>query len=314
MIILDDHNLKKMTDRTFIALGSFDGLHRGHMTLINRVVDEALLNGCKSLVYTFANHPLSVAAPERMPSLIMDNDQKLHIFRSAGIDLVALIDFTYEYMQTAAEDFIKILLDQYHARGLVVGFNYRFGYKNTGDVEFLRELAVKYNFELIVIEPETDEDGLISSTRIRNLILEGKVGEAARLLVEPFMMRGIVVAGKGKGKPLGFPTANMTIDSKSVLPREGVYYTNIEVNGQLYRGITSVGDNPTISDGNPVTVETYILDFDRDIYGEPVKLYFLEWMREMVKYESLEELKEQLRQDNNYAATRNLVKLRIEGK
>ena len=312
MIILDNNNTKKLTEKTYIALGSFDGLHKGHMTLINRVVDEALLNGCKSLVYTFANHPLSVAAPERMPRLIMDNEQKLHIFRTAGIDMVALIDFTYEYMQTSAEDFIKLLLDQYNAQGLIVGFNYKYGHMNKGDVKFLRELAQKYDFELIVIEPETDEEGLISSTRIRNLILEGMVGEAARLLVEPFMMRGVIVGGKKKGKALGFPTANMTIDSKSVLPREGVYYTNIEVDGKLYRGITSVGDNPTISADNPVTVETYILDFDRDIYGEPVKLYFLEWMREMVKYESIEELKEQLRRDNNYAATRNMANLRQE--
>lgn len=312
MIILDNNNTKKLTEKTYIALGSFDGLHRGHMTLINRVVDEALLNDAKSLVYTFANHPLSVAAPERMPKLIMDNEQKLHIFRTAGIDMVALIDFTFEYMQTSAEEFIKLLLDQYNAKGLIVGFNYKFGHMNTGDVNFLKELSEKYHFELIVIDPETDEDGLISSTRIRNLILEGRVGEAARLLVEPFMMRGTIVGGKKKGKAIGFPTANMTIDSKSVLPREGVYYTNIDVGGQIYRGITSVGDNPTVSDDNPVTVETYILDFDREIYGEEVKLYFLEWMREMVKYDSMEELKEQLRQDNNYAMTRNIANLRQE--
>lgn len=312
MIILDNNNRKKLTDETYIALGSFDGLHKGHMTLINRVVDEALLNDAKSLVYTFANHPLSVAAPERMPKLLMDNEQKLHIFRTAGIDMVAMIDFTYEYMQTSAEDFIKLLLEQYNAKGLIVGFNYRFGFQNKGDVHFLQELAEKHSFECIVIQPETDDDGLISSTRIRNLILDGKVGEAARLLVEPFLLRGRVVGGRKQGKPLGFPTANMTIDPKMVLPKEGVYYTNIEVNGQLYRGITSVGDNPTMGEHNPVTVETYILDFDRDIYGEEVKVYFLEWMREMVKYESLEELKEQLRKDNNYAAIRNMATLRSE--
>lgn len=312
MIILDNNSRKKLTEQTYIALGSFDGLHKGHMTLINRVVDEALLNDAKSLVYTFANHPLSVAAPERMPKLLMDNEQKLHLFRTAGIDMVAMIDFTYEYMQTSAEDFIKLLLEQYNAKGLVVGFNYRFGYQNKGDVRYLEELAEKYGFECIVIQPETDEDGLISSTRIRNLILDGKVGEAARLLVEPFLLQGNVVGGRKQGKPLGFPTANMTIDPKLVLPKEGVYYTNIEVNGQLYRGITSVGDNPTMGLNNPVTVETYILDFDRDIYGEQVKVYFLEWMREMIKYDSLEELKEQLRKDNNYAATRNMAQLRSE--
>ena len=265
MIILDNNNRKKLTDKTYIALGNFDGLHKGHMSLINRVVDEALLNDAKSLVYTFSNHPLTVAAPERTPKLIMDNEQKLHILRTAGVDMVAMIDFTLEYMQTSAEDFIKLLLDRYNAQGLVVGFNYKYGYMNTGDVPLLRELAEKLGFELIVIEPETDAEGLISSTRIRNHILEGRVAEAANLLIEPYLMRGTVVGGKKKGKALGFPTANMTIDDRAVLPREGVYYTNVEVNGRLYRGITSIGSNPTISEGNPVTVETYILDFDEDI-------------------------------------------------
>lgn len=312
MIILDNNNRKKLTEKTYIALGNFDGLHKAHMSLINRVVDEALLNDAKSLVYTFSNHPLTVAAPERTPKLIMDNEQKLHIFRTAGIDMVAMVDFTPEYMQTSAEDFIKLLLDRYNARGLVVGFNYKYGYLNTGDVTLLKELAEKLNFELIVIEPESDDEGLISSTRIRNLILEGKVGEAASLLIEPYMMRGTVVGGKKKGKAIGFPTANMTIDDKVVLPKEGVYYTNVDVNGHLYRGITSIGNNPTVSLDNPVTVETYILDFDEDIYGENIKVYYLEWMREMIKYESMEELKEQLRKDNNYAATRNMAKLRSE--
>lgn len=275
-------------------------------------MDEALLNDAKSLVYTFSNHPLTVAAPERTPKLVMDNEQKLHIFRTAGIDMVAMIDFTLEYMQTSAEDFIRLLLDRYNARGLVVGFNYKYGYMNFGDVTLLKEVAVKMDFELIVIDPETDENGLISSTRIRNLILEGRVGEAANLLIEPYMMRGTVVGGKKKGKAIGFPTANMTIDDKVVLPREGVYYTNVEVNGRLYRGITSIGSNPTVSLDNPVTVETYILDFDEDIYGENIKVYYLEWMREMIRYESMEELKEQLRKDNNYAATRNIAKLRSE--
>ncbi|PKK39133.1 Riboflavin kinase [Clostridiaceae bacterium JG1575] len=312
MIILDKNNQKKLEDQTYIALGSFDGVHKGHMALINRVVDEALLNDCKSLVYTFTNHPLTVAAPESAPKLIMDNEQKMHIFRSAGVDMVALVDFTYEYMQTSAEDFVRLLLDRYNARGLVVGFNYKFGYQNTGDVALLKDLSEQYGFELIVIDPETDEEGLISSTRIRSLLLEGKVGEANKLLIEPFMLRGTIIPGKNNGKAMGFPTANMTFDEKSVIPKEGVYYTNIRVKDALYRGITSVGKNPTLGPDNPITVETYILDFDEDIYGEPVRLYFLEWMRGMIRYDSLDELKEQLRKDNNYAATRNLAKLRQE--
>lgn len=312
MIILGSNNDKKLTDKTYIALGNFDGLHKGHMTLINRVVDEALLNDCKSLVYTFSNHPLTVAAPDRTPKLIMDNEQKLHILRTAGVDIVAMIDFTYEYMQTSAEDFIDILLDRYNAQGLVVGFNYKYGYKNEGNVEMLKEMAKDKGFELIIIEPETDEEGLISSTRIRRHIENGHISEANKLLVEPFVLKGHVVGGRNKGKQIGFPTANMSLDDKLILPKEGVYYTNLELDGILHRSITSVGDNPTIADDNAVTVETYILDFDRDIYGEEIKVYFLEWMREMIKFNSMEELKEQMRKDNNYAATRKIVNLRSE--
>lgn len=312
MIILSSNNEKKLTDRTYIALGSFDGLHKGHMTLINRVVDEALLNDCKSLVYTFYNHPFTVAAPDRTPKLIMDNEQKLHILRTAGVDIVAMIDFTYEYMQTSAEEFIDILLERYNAKGLVVGFNYKYGFQNLGNVDTLSEMARNKGFELIIMETAVDEGGLISSTRIRKLIEAGHIGDANKLLVEPFMLRGRVVGGRNKGKLIGFPTANMSLDDTILLPKEGVYYTNLELDGVIYRSITSVGDNPTIADGNAVTVETYILDFDREIYGVEIKVYFLEWMREMIKFTSMEELKDQMRKDKNYAVTRKIVNLRSE--
>lgn len=312
MIILDNDYNKKLEYKTYIALGSFDGLHKGHMALINRVVDEALLNDSKSLVYTFTNHPLSVACPERVPKLLMDNEQKIHILRSAGIDIVALVDFTFEFMQTSPEDFIRLLLEKYNAKGLVIGFNYKYGYKNMGNAHTLKELSDKLGFELIVIDPEADEDGLYSSTRIRTLIEEGRISEANNLLIEPFMLRGTVIPGKKNGKAMGYPTANMSFDENMLIPKDGVYYTNVELDGEIYRGITSVGTNPTISDNNPITVETYILDFNKDIYGSEIKLYFLEWMRGMIKYDTIDELKEQLRLDNNYAAIRPKAVLRNE--
>ncbi len=314
MIILDNDYAKKLEDETYIALGSFDGLHKGHMALINRVVDEALLNECKSLVYTFTNHPLSVAQPEKAPKLLMDNEQKLHILRSAGIDIVAMVDFTFEFMQTSAEDFIRHLLEKYNAKGLVIGFNYKYGYKNQGNAHTLKDLAKKIGFELVVLDPEADEEGIYSSTRIRSLLEEGKVSEANSLLIEPFMLRGIVVTGQSKGKGLGYPTANIAHDELMLIPKFGVYYTNVEVDGLIYRGITSIGTNPTISENNPTTVETYILDFDREIYGTEIKVYFLEWMREMIKYATMDELKEQLRRDNNYAALRKKATLRTQEK
>lgn len=314
MIILENGNKEKFDNKTFIALGNFDGLHKGHMTLINRVVDEALLNSCKSMVYTFTNHPLSIAAPEKMPKLIMDNKQKVHILKTAGVDMVAFIDFTPEYMKTSPEDFVIHLKNDFNAVGLIVGFNYKFGYKNTGDVNMLRELCNKHSIELHVIDALTDDKGLISSTRIRGLISEGKIQEANDLLLDPYMLRGNVIEGRKNGKALGFPTANMSYDDTYLIPKDGVYYTNVLVRGELYRGITSVGTNPTISSGNPRTIETYILDFQDEIYGEEIQLFFLEWMRDMVKFNSLDELINQLRMDNNYAATRPLAELQVEVK
>lgn len=314
MIVLESSNEDKFDNKSYIALGNFDGLHKGHMSLINRVVDEALLNSCKSIVYTFTNHPLSVAAPERMPKLIMDNKQKIHLLKTSGVDIVALIDFTLEYMKTSPEDFVIHLKRDFNAVGLVVGFNYKFGYKNEGDVELLKELCKKHDLSLNVMEALEDEKGLISSTRIRGLISEGKIIEANELLLEPYMLRGKVIEGKKNGKLMGFPTANMSYDDAYLIPKDGVYYTNVLIKGNLYRGITSVGTNPTISEGNPRTIETYILDFDENIYGEELQLYFIEWMRDMIKYPGKDELIDQLRLDNNYAATRPLASLQLEVK
>ncbi len=312
MIILEGGQEKENDLKTYIVLGNFDGLHKGHMGLINRVVDEALLNSCRSLVYTFKNHPLSVASPDNVPKLLMDNEQKIHLLKTAGVDVVAMIDFTMEYMKTSPEDFVKHLISDFGAVGLVVGFNYKFGYMNEGDVEMLRSLCEKYGLDLQVIEAMSDEKGLISSTRIRELISEGKVSEADELLLEPFMLRGTVTEGRRNGKAMGFPTANMEYGSKYLIPKEGVYYTNVLIDNRLYRGITSVGKNPTLGEDNPVTVETYILDFNEDIYGKEMKLYFLEWMRDMIKYDNIDSLIDQLRKDNNYAASRPMAELRTE--
>lgn len=312
MQILINDNTENLSGQTYIALGSFDGLHKGHMSLINRVVDEALLNECSSLVYTFINHPLSFVTPDKAPKLIMDNDQKIHLLKSAGIDYVAMVEFNGELMKTSPEDFINSLVDKYNARGVVVGFNYRYGYLNKGNVETLKEYGKKIGLEVIVMDPVEDSRGVISSTRIRSLISEGKIEEANELLIEPFMIRGTIIHGKNNGKAMGYPTANMKIDPQMMVPEDGVYYTNVLFDGEVRRGITSVGTNPTISEGLPRTVETYILDFNEDIYGKEVSLYFIERMRDMIKYESLDGLKEQLRMDNNQAALKPMMDVKRE--
>lgn len=306
-IVYLNQNSQNNEKKSIIALGNFDGLHKGHMELINKVVDESLLNDYNSMVYTFTNHPLTVAAPEKAPKIIMDLEQKLHILKNSGVDMVALVDFTWEYMQTSAEDFIKLLLEKYNAAGFVVGFNYRFGYQNTGNVEMLKELQQKYKFALYIVEAKSDEDGIISSTRIRELISDGKISQANSLLLEPFMLRGTIVEGKKNGRKLGFPTANLKVDEKMIIPHIGVYYTNVKHQGKVYKGITSVGYNPTISEGNPLTIETYILNFNEEIYGDEIELYFIEWMRNEVKYDSVDDLIRQLTLDNNNAMLFDMV-------
>ena len=300
MIIVDENVKSEFTEGTYIALGSFDGLHKGHMTLINKVVDEAMADGLKSAVYTFKNHPLTVAKPELAPKLLMDNKQKIHLLQAKGVDATIFVSFTMEYMQTEAEDFILSLINDFNAKGFVVGFNYKYGYQNKGNVETLKAMAEKYGFKLFIMDAELSNDDVISSTRIRNMILKGEMREANELLFEPFMLRGTIIGGKKLGRKIGFPTANMSYDTKYVIPKTGVYYTNVMIEGQLHKSITSVGYNPTV-DGKDLSIETYILDFDREIYGVEVRLYFVDYMRDEEKYETLDGLVEQLKRDEQFA-------------
>lgn len=307
MIILEDNFRAELEYETYIALGSFDGLHLGHIGLINKTLELSKKNNVPSMVYTFKNHPLSVINKEKVPRLLMDNETKLRVLDNLGIDIVNLVNFDVEYMKISPEAFITNLVKHYNLKGLIVGFNYRFGYKNSGNIDLLKEYSIKLNFELYVVEPVTFENQVISSSRIRNLISDGNVQEANKMLMLPYMLKGEVIRGKQLGRTLGFPTANLKYDSSFQLPATGVYYTFVEFDGKIYKGITSVGFNPTIEPvGNNITIETYILDFDKHIYGENIELYFISRMRNEIKFNSLEALTEQLKKDKEYAEKQNL--------
>ena len=203
------------------------------------------------------------------------------------------------------EEFIKMLIRRFNAKGFIVGFNYRFGYKNKGNIELLKKLSYKYNFELRVMDAYKENGEVVSSTRIRELIKLGEIKMANELLTREFILTGEIVHGKKLGRKIGFPTANLEIEKDLVLPKIGVYYTNVEVEGKIYKGITSVGNNPTVN-GDTTTVETYILNFSKDIYGKKIKLYFIEKIREQHKFASLDELKKQLERDKMYAENRKI--------
>lgn len=306
MIILQDNFKTKLKYNTFIALGSFDGLHRGHITLINKILELSKLNTeVKSMVNTFANHPLTIINKNKVPKLIMDNESKAEILEELGIDILNFSIFNKEMMKMSPKDFITNMIKYYNPLGIIVGFNYKFGHKNMGDINLLKELSTMYNIQLHIINPIAYNGSVISSTRIRAAISDGKIKEANDMLLKPYMLKGKVVSGKKIGRTLGFPTANLDYNKDFVIPKVGVYYTLVKYQGKIYKGITNVGNNPTVGI-NDLTIETYILNFDYDIYNRELKVYFLDRIRDQQKFGSLEDLKAQLQKDKNFANLKNI--------
>jgi riboflavin kinase/FMN adenylyltransferase len=304
MIIIDKdlHNIQNSNN--YIALGSFDGLHIGHLSLIYKVVEIAKKNNGKSMVFTFKNHPKTLINKEKAPKLLMDNERKAKVLENHKVDMVCFKEFDFEFMKMAPKEFLEFLIFNYNVKGLVVGFNYKFGYKNLGNVELLKKLQSEYGYELYVMEPCTYNNEVISSTRIRKSLEEGEVLEASKMLGYPYSLSGEVVHGRKIGRTIGFPTANLKYNENFILPKIGVYYTGIKVNNKIYKGITSVGKNPTV-EGKKLTIETYILDFDKDIYGEQIHVSFIKKIRNEEKFNNLEELKDQLEKDKSFARNEN---------
>lgn len=310
MIIMEDNFSTKLQYKTYIALGSFDGLHKGHMKLVKEAKKMAKENNGKSMVFTFKDHPLNVINKEIAPKILLDNPSKAKILEKNGVDIVNFIDFDKECMELSPEDFIKKMLYYYNADGFVVRFNYRFGYKNLGDIELLNKMSQEFNFNLNVVSPVKYLNEVISSSKIRHILIDdGNVDKAKKMLGRNYFLKGNVVRGKQLGRKLGFPTVNLNYNTKYVLPRGGVYYTLIEYKNKLYKGITNVGYNPTVED-KKLNIETHILDFHEDIYGEDIIIYFSKRIRDEKKFSSLEELKQQLEKDKIFAE-RQIVQINL---
>lgn len=299
-------DLKDNIKEHYVALGAFDGLHLGHLKLIKKAIKRAVENDCKSIVYTFQNHPLTTIKKEMAPKLLMDNETKEEYLKEIGIDKLELVNFDEALMKTSCEEFILNLIKAYNIKGIIVGFNFRFGYKNYGDTNLLKQLSEKYNFDLCVQEEVKYENEIISSSRIRQLIREGKVLDANKMLYKPFFIKGEVISGNQIGKTIDFPTANISYSSKSIIPSNGVYYTNVKIDNKIYKGITNIGFNPTVTDFRDLSIETHILDFNEDIYGKCIKVCFLDRIRDERKFENLNKLKEQLHKDKEFAESKNV--------
>ncbi|QIB26145.1 bifunctional riboflavin kinase/FAD synthetase [Caloranaerobacter azorensis] len=293
--------VKKLTNKsvkpTVVALGNFDGLHVGHQTLIKRTVDIAQKENLVSTVFTFDNHTTSKIKGKNTPKILISKNRKIALFKELGVKLLYIVQFTETLMHFTPLEFIeKILVDILNVRKVVVGFNFKFGYLAKGDVKYLKEMGEKYNFDVIVVPPITKDNILVSSTQIRELIREGEISLANKLLGRQYLIEGKVIRGRGIGRKLGFPTANISFDSDIVIPKAGVYKTNTIVDGSRFPSITNIGFNPTFN-GGKLSIETHILDYSENIYDKTILIEFIDFIRKERKFDDVNKLIEQVKLD-----------------
>ena len=285
-----------------VALGNFDGLHRGHQQLVEQIRRRAAEYAGTSVVMIFEPHPPRVLRPDKAPKLLMTLGQKIEAFDRAGVDVVAIVRFTPELSQWEPELFVEaVLVDWLQAAEVWVGGNFLFGRARAGTFTLLRALGEDRGFRVEKVEPVLYKDFVVSSTRIRHLLSEGRVDEAGALLGHHYFIDGEVVHGDGRGRELGYPTANLRSANEHVL-RHGIYATMATIAGTSHRAVTSVGIRPTIGD-NRHTIETFILDGHHELYGRRMRVEFVQWLRPELKFDGLDALKAQIALDCGQAVT-----------
>jgi riboflavin kinase/FMN adenylyltransferase len=281
-------------DGTAVTLGVFDGVHRGHAALLGLLAAES--GGDPVGVVSFAVHPVHVLAPQVDLRLLTTLDQRLELLDAAGVSVVGLLDFDDALRRIEAPRFVEdVVAGAMRARLVVVGTDFRFGHERRGDIAMLATMGRRLGFRTVGIEPVAS-GGTISSTRIRDLVTAGAVGRATALLGRPHAVRGVVVEGDRRGRTIGFPTANLAVDPEVALPANGVYAVRVDWLGDRFEGVSNVGVRPTFG-GLVVVVETHLLDFDGDLYGETLDVSFIERIRDEQRFDGVDALVGQIRRD-----------------
>ncbi|MEG1312368.1 MAG: bifunctional riboflavin kinase/FAD synthetase [Romboutsia sp.] len=301
--IKEIENIKK----SIVTIGNFDGLHKGHQVLIKKAVESSKKRNAKSVVFTFENHPANYFAKTPIKNIIT-NEEKIQRLKDLGVDFVVCIPFDEHITKISAIDFVKtILLDRLGAVKIIVGHDFTFAKNKEGDTNLLKKLSVKYGFDIEVIMPIKINDIRVSSTYIRNLVAQGSVCSVKEYLGYNCEIKGNVIKCKQLGRTIGFPTANMEVDEDILIPKNGIYATKVYIDEKVYYGATNIGYNPTVN-GDKLSIETNILNFDEDIYGKIINIEFLERIRDEKKFTSLDELKKQLKKDTDYIFKKYICK------
>jgi len=299
MEILKTLDRKYYDKKSVVTVGTFDGVHRGHRIVIDKVRELKKPCGCRSVILTFDPHPQLILRNKHSEiKLLSTTEEKLEIFESLGIDVVYVLEFTKEFASTSAEDFLKkYLVEGIGLSHLVLGFDHSFGKNREGSYGTLKPLTSVYGFKLDKVE-EFRGESRINSTAIRHMLSDGDVERAANILGGYYSFNGEVVTGDRRGNTIGFPTANVKVaDKHKLIPKNGVYLVQVAIGGISYYGMMNIGFRPTVSEAGEIFIEVNIFDFNADIYGKKIKVSLIKYIRDERKFASLDELVVQLNSD-----------------
>lgn len=292
----------KSNRKTVVTLGTFDGVHFGHKSILNKLIESTKNSDEESLVLTFFPHPRMILEQDSDIKLLTTIEEKADLLNKLGIDNLVIQKFDNSFSQLLPEDFVKqVLVNIFNVKKIIIGYDHRFGKNRAADIYDLIAFGEKYNFEVEQISAEEIDNVSVSSTKIRTALLSGNIKLANEYLGYEYFLKGIVVKGKQLGRTIEYPTANIVVKEKyKLIPAIGVYVAFVIIDGKKYYGMLNVGTNPTIGD-NPLTIEIHIFDFNEDIYGKEVEIGFIDKIRNQQKFNSLDELKSALSSDKEIA-------------
>lgn len=292
----------KSNEPTVVTIGTFDGVHIGHQKIIKRLINTGKMEGLKSVILTFFPHPRMVLQKDSSIKLINTIKERHDILDALGLDYLLIKEFTQEFSRLSAEDFVKeILVGKINAKKVIIGYDHRFGRNRSADINDLKAFGETYGFEVEEISAQDINDVAVSSTKIRTALIKGEIHKANTYLGYNFMLTGVVTKGKGLGKQLGYPTANIDIaEDYKIIPKHGSYIISSVIDEAVVYGMMNIGMNPTVN-GTKETIEVHFFDFQKDIYGETIQIDLLHRIRNEEKFESVEALKLQLAKDKERA-------------
>lgn len=296
MKIIKDTTEFHIDGPTAVAIGKFDGLHRGHQKLLS-IIQEQKAKGLQTVVFTFVPSPAAFFSKDVLQELTTVEEKRL-IFEKAGIDYLIEYPFVQETADMSPEDYIqKVLVEQIDAKCIVAGYDISYGKRGAGDCKLLEQLAPTYDYEVVIIDKVQYEGREVSSTYVREEVKRGNMRVVHDLLGIPYHIGGTIVHGKKLGRTIGMPTVNLLPPKEKLLPPNGVYYSKIVIKGETHCGITNIGTKPTVSGEPVIGVETYIYDFEEVVYGEDAEVYLLEYKRPEMRFSGVDELKEKMQAD-----------------